>query len=63
MDISSSIASMAMSYSQANFETNYSMAVTKKMMETEELALQELEQMTQAVQMAPPSPYTFDVRV
>lgn len=56
MGMMDSIASMAMSYSQAEFATNYSMAVTKKMMDTtEQLALQELELMT------PPSPYNFDV--
>ncbi len=55
MGMMDSIASMATSYSQAQFATEYSMAVTKKMMDTEELALQELQQ------MLPPSPYTFDV--
>ena len=51
-----SIASMAMNMSAAQTAANYSIAVTKKMMDTtEELALQELEQ------MLPPSPYTFDV--
>ena len=37
-----SIASMAMGMSAASFATNYSMAVTKKMMDTQELAGQEL---------------------
>lgn len=56
MDIMSSIASTSMAYSQAQLATDYSMALTKKMMDTtEQLALQELEQ------MLPPSPYTFDV--
>jgi hypothetical protein len=56
MDMMSSIASMATSYSQTQLATDYSLAITKKMMDTtEKLALQELEQ------MLPPSPYTFDV--
>lgn len=56
MDMMSSIASMDTAYSQAQLATDYSMALTKKVMDTtEELALQELEQ------MLPPSPYTFDV--
>ena len=33
-----SIASMAMGMSAASFATNYSLAVTKKMMDTQELA-------------------------
>lgn len=37
-----SIAGMATNMSAANFATNYSMAVTKKMMDTQELAAQEL---------------------
>ena len=37
-----SIASMAMDMSAANFATNYSISVTKKMMDTQELAAQEL---------------------
>ncbi|MCI8386524.1 MAG: putative motility protein [Acutalibacter sp.] len=56
MDIMSSIASTSTAYSQAQLATDYSMSLTKKMMDTtEELALKELEQ------MLPPSPYTFDV--
>ncbi len=56
MDIMSSIASTATAYSRAQLATDYSMSLTKKMMDTtEELALKELEQ------MLPPSPYTFDV--
>lgn len=56
MDMMSGIASASMAYSQAQLATDYSMALTKKMMDTtEQLALQELEQ------MLPPSPYTFDV--
>ncbi|WP_322172603.1 YjfB family protein [Acutalibacter caecimuris] len=56
MGIMDSIASMATSYSQAQVATGYSLALTKKMMDTtEELALKELQQ------MMPPSPYTFDV--
>lgn len=37
-----SIASMAMDMSAASFATEYSLAVTKKMMDTQELAGQEL---------------------
>ena len=37
-----SIARMAMDMSAASFATNYSMAVTKKMMDAQELAGQEL---------------------
>ena len=37
-----SIASMSMSMSAASFATNYSLAVTKKMMDTQELAAQEM---------------------
>ena len=44
-----SIASMAMGMSAASFATNYSLAVTKKMMDTEQLAGQELVKMLQAV--------------
>ena len=44
-----SIASMAMGMSAASFATNYSMAVTKKMMDTQELAGQELMKMREAV--------------
>lgn len=39
------IAGMSMSMSAAQFETNYSMAITKKVMDTEELAAQELLEM------------------
>ena len=44
-----SIASMSMSMSAASFATNYSLAVTKKMMDTQELAGQELVKMLEAV--------------
>ena len=47
-----SIASMAMGMSAASFATNYSLAVTKKMMDSQELAGQELAKMLEAV----PSP-------
>ena len=40
-----SIASMAMSMSAASFATNYSLAVTKKMMDSQELAGQELKEL------------------
>lgn len=56
MDMMSSVASTSPAYSQAQLATDYSMALTKKIMDSaEELALNELEQ------MLPPSPYTFDV--
>lgn len=44
-----SIASMAMSMSAASFATNYSLSVTKKMMDSQELAGQELLKMLEAV--------------
>ena len=44
-----SIASMAMGMSAASFSTNYNLAVTKKMMDTEQLAGQELAKMLEAV--------------
>ena len=44
-----SIAQMAMGMSATSFATNYSLAVTKKMMDTEQLAGQELAKMLQAV--------------
>ena len=43
------IAGMAMDMSAAQFATNYSIAVTKKMMDTQELAGQELVKMLEAV--------------
>ena len=55
MDLMNSIASSAMSMSAAQLAQNYSMAVTKKAMDVEELALKEL------TDMLPPSPYNFDV--
>ena len=47
-----SIASMAMGMSAASFATNYSLSVTKKMMDSQEMAGQELLKMLEAV----PSP-------
>ena len=44
-----SIASMATSMSAASFATSYSLSVTKKMMDSEELAGQELMKMLEAV--------------
>ena len=58
MDMMNSIASASISMSAALFQQNYSIAVTKKMMDTEELALQELQEM-----LPPSSPYNFDIRV
>lgn len=55
MDLMNSIASTAMSMSAANLAQSYDLAVTKKSMEAEEMALQEL------TAMLPPSPYNFDV--
>ena len=51
-----SIASMAMGMSAASFATNYSLSVTKKMMDSQELAGQELLKMLEAV----PTPATGD---
>ena len=44
-----SIAQMAMGMSAASFATNYSLAVTKKMMDAQEMAGQELLKMLEAV--------------
>ena len=44
-----SIASMAMGMSAASFATNYSLSVTKKMMDSQELAGQELLKMLEAM--------------
>ena len=44
-----SIAQMAMGMSAASFSTNYSLAVTKKMMDAQEMAGQELMKMLEAV--------------
>lgn len=55
MDLMNSIASSAMSMNAAKLAQAYDMAVTKKAMDVEELALQEL------TEMLPPSPYNFDV--
>ena len=49
MGMMDSIASSYMSMSAASFATNYSLAVTKKMMDTQELAGQELVKMLEAV--------------
>lgn len=55
-----SIASMAMGMSAASFATNYSLAVTKKMMDSQEMAGQELMKMLEAVP-APPKGNYIDV--
>ena len=52
-----SIASMSMSMSAASFATNYSLAVTKKMMDTQELAGQELLNMLPDIQSLPKGQY------
>lgn len=56
MDMMNSIAAASMSMSAAKFAQQVDISVTKKAMETEELALQELTQMLQ------PSPYLVDIR-
>lgn len=48
------------SMSAAMFQQSYAIAVEKKMMDTEELALQEMQEM---LPQQPPSPYNFDIRV
>lgn len=55
MDMMNSIASAAMTMSAAQLEQATDIAVQKKAMQVEELALQELQE------MLPPSPYGFDV--
>lgn len=52
-----SIAGMAMSMSAASFATNYAMSVTKKMMDSEEIAAQELMKMLEAVPTPPKGQY------
>ena len=52
-----SIASMAMGMSAASFSTNYSIAVTKKMMDSQEMAAQELMKMLEAVPTPPKGNY------
>ena len=44
-----SIAQMSMGMSAASFATNYSLSITKKMMDTQELAGQELAKMLEAI--------------
>ena len=52
------ISSLSSAYSMSELAEAYALKLTKMAMDdTQELALQELEQ------MLPPSPYTFDVRV
>lgn len=52
-----SIAGMAMDMSAASFATNYSLSVTKKMMDTQELAAQELLNMLPDIQSLPKGQY------
>lgn len=52
-----SIAGMATDMSAASFATNYTMSVTKKMMDTEELAAQELLNMLPDLQALPKGRY------
>lgn len=56
-----SIASMAMGMSAASFATNYSMAVTKKMMDAQELAGQELLNMLPDIPAGPAKGQFIDV--
>lgn len=56
MDMMSGIAASSIAKSQTEFATEYSMSLTKKVMDNyEDLALQEIQQ------MLPPSPYNIDV--
>ena len=48
---------MSMSMSAASFATNYSLAITKKMMDSQELAGQELAKMLEAVPTPPKGQY------
>ena len=52
-----SIAAMSMSMSAASFANNYSIAVTKKIMDSEEMAAQELMKMLESVPMPPKGQY------
>lgn len=52
-----SIAGMAMSMSAASFAASYSMAVTRKMMDSQELVGQELMKMLEAVPTPPKGQY------
>ncbi len=52
-----SIASMAMDMSAASFATQYSLSVTKKMMDTQELAAQEMLNMLPDIQSLPKGQY------
>lgn len=52
-----SIAGMAMDMSAASFATQYSMSVTKKMMDTQELAAQEMLNMLPDIQSLPKGKY------
>ena len=52
-----SIAGMAMGMSAASFASNYSVAITKKMMDTQELAGQELLKMLPDIQSLPKGQY------
>lgn len=49
------IAGMAMDMSAAQFSVEYSMAITKKLMDTQELAAEEMLEMLSAVP-TPPAP-------
>lgn len=48
MSMMDSVAGMSMDLSAAQFSVNYSVAVTKKVMDTQELAAQELMEMLPA---------------
>ncbi|WP_322201651.1 YjfB family protein [Acutalibacter intestini] len=56
MDMMNSIAATGMAMSQARFATEYSMTMTKKVMDNyEDMAMSMIEE------MLPPSPYNIDV--
>lgn len=52
-----SIANMAMGMSAASFATNYSIALTKKMMDSQEMAGEEMAKMLEAVPAPPKGQY------
>lgn len=61
MDMMNSIAAMAMDMSAAQTAVSYSTAVTKKVMDTQEMAAQELLSMLPATPAAPAKGTYIDV--
>ncbi len=59
MDMMSSIAAQSMKMSETEFGQQYAISVTKKAMDTQEIALQEIQRMLP--QTPPPMGYSFDV--